>query len=171
MDHPATHETIAAARAGRWANDLQHFEDYVVAMTVLLEGRATMEAIDRLRAASPKIFPTVVFMALWDSRARCERRLAWRTETGVSAELVGMLEAPPNTRCFEQIDAESQRRHPTGRFSRRACLQHVLSAIMNPLATGQHGVARTKERRLEHKTWQASPFSAPGRCVDGGVLP
>ncbi len=97
-----------------------------MAIMVLLEGKAKAEAVDRLKAALPKLFPdtrqydgcrgitayisaedgrTVVFVEYWDTKAHYERYLAWRTETGVIAELVSMLEAPPSIRYFDQIDA------------------------------------------------------------------
>jgi quinol monooxygenase YgiN len=97
-----------------------------MAIMVLLEGKAKAETVDHLKAALPKLFPdtrryegcqgitayigaddgrTVVFVEYWDTKAHYERYLAWRTETGVIAELVGMLEVPPSIRYFEQIDA------------------------------------------------------------------
>ena len=97
-----------------------------MATMVLFEGKAKAETVDRLKAALPKLFPdtrryegcrgitayinaddgrTVVFVEYWDTTAHYERYLTWRTETGVVAELVGMLEAPPSIRYFEEIDA------------------------------------------------------------------
>jgi len=97
-----------------------------MAVMVLLEGKARPDSVDRLKAALPNLFPdtrryegcrgitahtnvddglAVVFVEHWDTRAHHERYLRWRTETGVIAELVGMLEAPPTIRYFEQIDA------------------------------------------------------------------
>jgi quinol monooxygenase YgiN len=93
---------------------------------VLLEGKAKAEKVNHLKAVLPKLFPdtrryegcrgitayvnaddgrTVVFVEYWDTKAHYERYLAGRTETGVIAELVGMLEVPPSIRYFEQIDA------------------------------------------------------------------
>ena len=97
-----------------------------MAVLVLLEGKAKPESLDRLKAALPGLFAEtrryegcrgitahtgtddalgVVFVEHWDTRAHHERYLAWRTETGVIAELVGMLEAPPSIRYFDPIEA------------------------------------------------------------------
>jgi quinol monooxygenase YgiN len=97
-----------------------------MAIMVLLEGKAKAETVDRLKAALPKIFPvtrqydgcrgitayvgaddgrTIVFVEYWATKGHYERYLAWRTETGVIAELVSMLEAPPSIRHFEQVEA------------------------------------------------------------------
>lgn len=97
-----------------------------MAIMVLLEGKAKPESVDRLKAALSDVFEgtrqyegcrgitaysnvddalTVVFVEYWDSRAHHERYMAYRTETGVIAELVGMLEAPPSIRYFDQVDA------------------------------------------------------------------
>jgi quinol monooxygenase YgiN len=97
-----------------------------MAIMVLLEGKAKPESVDRLKAALANLFPetrryegcqgitaytgaddglAVAFVEHWDTRAHHERYLRWRTETGVIAELVGMLEAPPNIRYFEPTDA------------------------------------------------------------------
>lgn len=97
-----------------------------MAIMVLLEGKAKPDSVDRLKAALQNLFPetrryegcrgiaaytnaddglNVVFVEHWETRAHHERYLAWRTETGVIAELVGMLEAPPTIRYFEETDA------------------------------------------------------------------
>ena len=97
-----------------------------MAIMVLLEGKAKPESVDRLKAALRSLFPdtrkyegcrgitaytnaddalAVVFEEHWETRAHHERYLKWRTETGVIADLVGMLEAPPTIRYFEQLDA------------------------------------------------------------------
>jgi quinol monooxygenase YgiN len=96
-----------------------------MAIMVLLEGKVKAEKVDSLKAALPKLFPvtrayegchgitayikgddrTLVFVEYWETKALYERYLAWRTETGVIAELVSMLEAPPSIRYFDQIDA------------------------------------------------------------------
>ena len=41
----------------------------------------------------------------WDSVEHYEKYLAWRTETGVLAELSALLEGDPNIRYFEAVDA------------------------------------------------------------------
>jgi len=48
---------------------------------------------------------TVVFVEHWETKADYEHYLGWRTETGVIAELVDMLEAPPSIRFFDMIAA------------------------------------------------------------------
>lgn len=42
---------------------------------------------------------------VWDSRAHQERYIAWRTETGVMAQLAAILSGPPVIRYFELVDA------------------------------------------------------------------
>jgi quinol monooxygenase YgiN len=96
-----------------------------MAIMVLLEGKAKDERVDNLKEVLPKLFldtrayegcrgitayinrddgRTVVFVEYWETKAHYERYLAWRTETGVIADLVGMLETPPRIRYFDQID-------------------------------------------------------------------
>jgi len=92
---------------------------------VLLEAKAKPEHVERLKAAAAALFPqtraydgcrgitsylnedgrTFVFVEFWDTKAHYERYLAWRTETGVIAELVSMLDAPPSIRHFEKVEA------------------------------------------------------------------
>lgn len=97
-----------------------------MAIMVLFEVKAKAEAVGPLKAALAAAFPdtrayegcrgitayassddgrTFVFVEFWESKTHYERYLAWRTETGVMAQLASMLEAPPSIRCFEQVDA------------------------------------------------------------------
>ena len=48
---------------------------------------------------------TFVFTEQWDSKSHYEKYLAWREETGVLADLVALLEGPPDIRFFEAVDA------------------------------------------------------------------
>lgn len=93
---------------------------------VLLEFRARAEAVERLKAALPLLFPdtraydgcrgiaayscaddrqTFVFVESWESKAHYERYFAWRTESGALNEIVGMLDGGISIRYFEQVDA------------------------------------------------------------------
>lgn len=47
----------------------------------------------------------LVMVEHWDSKDHYQRYLDWRTETGVLAELVGMLEGEPTIRTFDAVDA------------------------------------------------------------------
>ncbi|MFQ6092923.1 MAG: putative quinol monooxygenase [bacterium] len=47
----------------------------------------------------------MVLVEHWDSRARYEKYLAWRTETGVLDKIGAMTAGPPSIRYFERIDA------------------------------------------------------------------
>jgi len=97
-----------------------------MATMVILEGKAKADSVERLKTALAEVFPstrtydgchgitaylnaederTVVFIEHWESSAHYERYLKWRTETGVIANLVGMLESAPSIRHFEKIDA------------------------------------------------------------------
>ena len=92
---------------------------------VLLEGVAKPETVEKLQALVKSRFPetrafegcqgitaflnddgkTFVFVEHWDSKEHYEKYYAWRDETGVIAELVGMLEAAPSIRFFDPVDA------------------------------------------------------------------
>jgi len=48
---------------------------------------------------------TLVFYEKWDTHKHYEKYLAWRTETGVLAQLGTKLTEPPNIRFFERVDA------------------------------------------------------------------
>lgn len=97
-----------------------------MAIMVLLEAEAKAEAVGPLKAALASAFPdtrayegcrgitaytstddgqSIVFVEFWESKAHYERYLAWRTETGVMAQLASMLEGDLRIRCFEQVDA------------------------------------------------------------------
>jgi len=97
-----------------------------VTIMVLLELKARADAVERLKAALPPLFPvtraydgcqgitaytgtdseqTFVFVQYWESRAHYERYLAWRTETGTLTEIIGMLEGDISIRYFERVDA------------------------------------------------------------------
>ena len=45
----------------------------------------------------------MVFVEHWDSRQHYEKYLAWRTERGDLASLVGWLEGDPNIRYFDTV--------------------------------------------------------------------
>jgi quinol monooxygenase YgiN len=46
-----------------------------------------------------------VFVEHWDSRDAYQKYFAWRTETGVIAELLSMLDGAPRIRYFDAVDA------------------------------------------------------------------
>ena len=48
---------------------------------------------------------TVVFVGKWDSIEQYRAYSAWRQETGVMSDFLGLLEGPPSVRFFEAIDA------------------------------------------------------------------
>ena len=48
---------------------------------------------------------TFVVVEHWDSRDHYDKYLAWRTETGVLAELESLLAAEPSIRYFDTVDA------------------------------------------------------------------
>ena len=45
----------------------------------------------------------MVFVEHWDSRQHYEKYLAWRTERGDLASLVGWLDGDPNIRFFDNV--------------------------------------------------------------------
>ena len=48
---------------------------------------------------------TFVGVEHWDSREHYDKYLAWRTETGVMAEVESLLDAEPSIRYFDTVDA------------------------------------------------------------------
>ena len=92
---------------------------------VLFEVVAKPECVDQLKEMAKEAFPdtrayegcqgigaflnedgrTFVFVEHWDSKEHYEKYLAWRTETGVIAQLVSLLEAVPSIRYFETVEA------------------------------------------------------------------
>ena len=48
---------------------------------------------------------TFVFVEYWETKDAFQRYLAWRTETGVLAQLSSVFEGAPNIRSFETVDA------------------------------------------------------------------
>jgi quinol monooxygenase YgiN len=48
---------------------------------------------------------TVVAVEHWDTQEAYQKYLAWRTETGVMAQLADMIEGSPSIRFFEAIKA------------------------------------------------------------------
>ncbi len=97
-----------------------------MSVTVMLEVKAKPDSIDALRQGLAALLPgtrafegcqglttyqdledgqTLVAVEHWDSKEHYERYLAWRTETGAMAQLVSLLEGPPNIRYFEAVPA------------------------------------------------------------------
>ena len=92
---------------------------------VLLEVVAKSECVEQLKDMVKKIFPdtrayegcqgvtaflnddgrTFVMVEHWDSKEHYEKYLAWRTETGVLAKLVSLIEGAPSIRYFETVEA------------------------------------------------------------------
>ena len=92
---------------------------------VLLEGVAKPESVEEVKALLKSRLPetrafegcesitaflkddgkSFVFVEHWDSTGNYEKYLAWRTETGVLAELVSLFEAQPSIRYFDAVDA------------------------------------------------------------------
>lgn len=55
---------------------------------------------------SNKDDPTnVIAVEHWETKEAYQKYLAWRTETGVMAQLGAMLAAPPSIRYFDVVDA------------------------------------------------------------------
>lgn len=92
---------------------------------VLLEIQIKSELVHEMKAFLARILPdtrtfagcksldvygepgngaSLVFHECWDSRAHYERYFAWRTETGVAAQLGAMMAAAPVLRYFEKLD-------------------------------------------------------------------
>ena len=46
----------------------------------------------------------LVLVEQWETRPNYETYLAWRTDTGVSEQLAGMLSAPPIFRYFDRLE-------------------------------------------------------------------
>ncbi|MGD9603268.1 MAG: putative quinol monooxygenase [Gammaproteobacteria bacterium] len=88
---------------------------------VVLEFKVKPDCIEKLRIYGTEILPgtrgydgcvslvvvqnqddptSFMLVEQWDSRAKYEKYLAWRTETGVVDELVALMEGPPSFRFF-----------------------------------------------------------------------
>ena len=95
-------------------------------VTVLLEVKAKAGTIDQLINKFSKILPDtrsydgnigielvqnqedaniLVAIEQWDTRAQYEKYLAWRQESGTLAEIVELLDGPPNIRYFNPTGA------------------------------------------------------------------
>ena len=95
-------------------------------VTVLLEVKAKPGAIDQLISKFSEILPDtrlydgniglelvqnqedaniLVAIEQWDTRAQYEKYLAWRQEAGTLAEIVELLDGPPNIRYFNSTGA------------------------------------------------------------------
>ncbi|MFC9735075.1 putative quinol monooxygenase [Streptomyces roseolus] len=66
--------------------------------TRAFEGNVSVEVVRDQDAPN-----TVVFMEKWDSRKNFEDYLAWRTETGVVAELADMLDGDIDFRYHDSL--------------------------------------------------------------------
>ncbi|MBK8308963.1 MAG: antibiotic biosynthesis monooxygenase [Gammaproteobacteria bacterium] len=92
---------------------------------VLLELQIKPESVNEMKAFLTRILPdtrtyagcksldvygdlengaSLVFHECWDSRAHYEKYFAWRTETGVAAQLGAMMAAAPVLRYCEKLD-------------------------------------------------------------------
>jgi quinol monooxygenase YgiN len=95
-------------------------------MIVLLELKVRPDSVDRLKDRLAEWLPAtrsydgchgttahaqtedphvVIMIEHWESEAHYDRYRQWRSDTGVRADLVSMLESPPLVRFFQQIDA------------------------------------------------------------------
>lgn len=95
-------------------------------VTVLLEVKAKAGAIDQLISKFSEILPdtrsydgnigiemvqnqddtnALVLIEQWDTRGQYEKYLAWRQESGTLAEIVELLDGPPNIRYFDPTRA------------------------------------------------------------------
>ncbi len=96
-----------------------------MAVLVLLEAKAKPEAVDGLKELFRKRLDetrtydgcqgitahtntedgrTFVLVEHWESKEHYERYLAWRTETGVLAQLTALLDGAPSIRYFDPLD-------------------------------------------------------------------
>lgn len=97
-----------------------------MSVMVLFEAQVKPECVDDLKASLKALLPdtrafkgcqgvdiydnvedngNLVFYERWDSREDYEKYIAWRTETGVMAQLGETLAGPPSVRYFERVDA------------------------------------------------------------------
>ena len=94
-----------------------------MAILAMVEGTAKAECVEAMKEGLRKLLPetraydgcqsvaihldmedgrTFVFVEHWDTKEAFEKYMAWRTETGVTEQLVSMLEGAPKVRCFER---------------------------------------------------------------------
>jgi quinol monooxygenase YgiN len=97
-----------------------------MSVTVFFEAQVKPEAVDVLKATLKTLLPesrkyagcqgmdlycnldegtNLVLHERWDSREHHRKYVAWRTETGVMAQLGAALTAPPSIRYYERVDA------------------------------------------------------------------
>jgi len=97
-----------------------------MACTVVLEIKLKSDMIDTAKGAFKQILPdtraydgcqgvdvvenqdepgNLVLIESWESRAKYEKYLAWRAETGVLDQLGAMTSADPSIRFFDAVDA------------------------------------------------------------------
>jgi len=97
-----------------------------MAILVLLEATAKAECVSAVKDLLKERFPetraydgcrgitaylnaddgrTFVFVEHWNTKDDYQKYLAWRTETGVLAQLASLLEGAPNIRYFETVAA------------------------------------------------------------------
>tara|TARA_Y100000815_G_scaffold271332_1_gene297688 strand:- start:181 stop:486 length:306 start_codon:yes stop_codon:yes gene_type:complete len=100
--------------------------EFFMGVTVLLEVKAKAGTIDQLMNKFSEILPDtrsydgnigielvqnqedaniLVAIEQWDTRAQYEKYLAWRQESGTLAEIVELLDGPPNIRYFSPTGA------------------------------------------------------------------
>ncbi|MFT5115121.1 MAG: quinol monooxygenase YgiN [Parasphingorhabdus sp.] len=96
-----------------------------MSVTVLLETKAKPECVEELKTLFQNILPdtraydgcisvlttcnqddplNVLLIETWETRAKYEAYLGWRSETGVVAAIVALLSEPPSIRYFDTLD-------------------------------------------------------------------
>ncbi len=95
-----------------------------MSVMVAVEGRVLPDRLDDYRKLLDRIVPETrrchgnqfvttyvgvedafhtLMLELWDSRSQHEQCSAWRDDTGVSAEMAGMLKEPPTVTYYSDI--------------------------------------------------------------------
>ena len=75
------------------------FKD-ILGDTRAYDGCSGVEVINNQDDAS-----IIVLIEKWESRAKYEKYLGWREETGALEQLGTLLSAPPSIRYFDPVDA------------------------------------------------------------------
>ena len=97
-----------------------------MACTVILEIQAQADKVETLKGVFKEILgdtraydgcegvdvtinqddgTNIILIEKWESRAKYEKYLGWREETGALEQLGTMLSAPPSIRYFDPVDA------------------------------------------------------------------
>jgi quinol monooxygenase YgiN len=106
MDPPGRRGPVSATVTLQFQVKPDKIEDAIEFLRKVLPETRSYEGFESIVLHQSMDDPTVfLFYEQWASRANYEAYLAWRTETGVLAQLVEMLVGEPSFGFYDAIDA------------------------------------------------------------------